>query len=50
LGQETPRGTGREYPVNAMINGGATWIDYILTAAALAAAVYALWVYKNIER
>jgi hypothetical protein len=33
-----------------MINGGATWIDYILTAAALAAAVYALWAYKNIER
>jgi len=48
--KRTPRGTGREYPVNAMINGGATWIDYILTAVALAAAVYALWVYKNIER
>jgi hypothetical protein len=33
-----------------MINGGASWVDYILTAAALAAAVYAAWVYKNIER
>ena len=33
-----------------MINGGATWIDYILTAAALAAAIYALSLYKNIER
>jgi hypothetical protein len=33
-----------------MINGGASWIDYILTAAALAAAVYALWLYKSIER
>jgi hypothetical protein len=43
-------GTGRVYPVNAVINGGASWIDYILTAAALAAAIYALWVYKNIER
>jgi hypothetical protein len=49
LGQETPRGTGRDYPINAM-SGGATWIDYILTAAALAAAVYALRLYKDIER
>jgi uncharacterized membrane protein YqaE (UPF0057 family) len=32
-----------------MINGGATWFDYILTALALAAAIYALWVYKNME-
>jgi hypothetical protein len=32
-----------------MISGGATWVDYILTAAALAAAIYALWLYKNIE-
>jgi len=48
LGQETPRGPGRDYPVNAM-SGGATWIDYILTAAALAAAIYALRLYKNIE-
>jgi hypothetical protein len=49
LGQETPRGTGPDYPVNAM-SGGASWIDYILTAAALAAAIYALRLYKNIER
>ncbi|MFY9838896.1 MAG: hypothetical protein WAK55_20950 [Xanthobacteraceae bacterium] len=49
LGQETRRGTGRDYPVNAM-SGGASWVDYILTAAALAAAIYALRLYKNIER
>jgi hypothetical protein len=44
------QGPDRDFSVNAMINGGASWIDYILTAAALAAAVYALWLYKNIER
>jgi len=49
LGQQTPHGTGRDYPVNAM-SGGVSWIDYILTAAALVPAFYALWVYKNIER
>ena len=49
-GKKRPRGTGREYPINEMITGGATWIEYILTAAALVAAFYALWVYKNIER
>jgi hypothetical protein len=29
---------------------GLSWVDYILITAALVAAVYALWLYKNIER
>jgi hypothetical protein len=45
--QRAPEGTGRDYLVNAM-SGGATWIDYILTVAALAAAIYALRLYKNV--
>jgi hypothetical protein len=28
---------------------GLHWIDYILIALALAATIYALWLYKNIE-
>jgi hypothetical protein len=40
--------------VNAMIGlvyemVGLSWVDYILIAAALAAAIYALRLYKNIE-
>jgi hypothetical protein len=39
--------TGRDYLVNTMI--GLSWVDYVLIAAALLAALYALRLFKNIE-